>query len=129
MGTATPTASRPWHVLVVDDDGDIRDALREWLSGEGFEVEVASDGLEALGIVDVTPLDAIVCDLDMPRLHGIELVRRLRRAGRNVVIVLLSAHFDLLASAHDLGEVYAMAKPCVLERLVRTLREALAGRS
>ncbi len=127
MGTVAGT--RPWHVLVVDDDGEIRESLRDWLAGEGFDVEVASDGLEALALIDVMPPDAIVCDLDMPRLHGVDLVRHLRRAGRQIVVVLLSGRFDLLASAHDLGEVYAMAKPCPLERLVHTLREALAGRS
>jgi two-component system response regulator MprA len=128
MGSASDT-TRPWQVLVVDDDGDVRDGLRDWLEAEGFDVDVACDGVDALGRADTHSLDAIVCDLDMPRLQGMDVVRRLRRRGSDMVVVLLSGRFDLLANARDLGQVYAMAKPFSPERLVRTLREALEGRS
>ena len=121
--------ARPWHVLLVDDDVDLRDGLSEWLAGEGFSVGVAGDGIEALGEVEHAAYDAIVCDLDMPRLRGIELVRRIRGRGHDLVVVLLSGRFDLLASARDLGQVYALGKPCSGDRLVSTLREALEERS
>ncbi len=122
-------SSRSWQILVVDDDGDVREILRDWLIAEGFEVDVACDGMEALNRADTLAMDAIVCDLDMPRLHGMDLVRRLRRRGANMVVVIVSGRFDLLANARDLGHVYAMAKPFSPEHLVRTLREALEGRS
>lgn len=121
--------ARPWNILLVDDDADLRDGLCEWLEGEGFRVAVAGDGIEALGQVEHAAYDAIVCDLDMPRLRGIELVRRIRGRGHDLVVVLLSGRFDLLASARDLGQVYALGKPCSGDRLVNTLREALEERS
>jgi CheY-like chemotaxis protein len=115
------------HVLVVDDDPDLRAALREFLSLEGFQVDVACDGLDALDQLDDSNI-AIVCDLDMPRLDGATLLRRLRRSGRDTVVIVLSGRFDLLGLASEFGHVYALAKPVEPERLSRTLREALEGR-
>jgi DNA-binding response OmpR family regulator len=116
----------PWHVLVVDDDPDLRESVCEYLTLEGFDVAEAADGLDALDLLDGP--HAIVCDLDMPRLDGPGLVRRLRRSGRSPVVIVLSARFDLLASATELGQVYALAKPFQPDRLADTLREALEGR-
>ena len=124
-----------WHgenlpVLVVDDEADVRDSLSELLANEGFGVAVAEDGVDALAAVEqLGPLDAIVCDLDMPRLDGPSLVRALRRRGHRQVVVILSGRFDLLAATADLGQVYALAKPVNVERLVRVLREAVEKRS
>jgi CheY-like chemotaxis protein len=114
------------QVLVVDDDRDLRELICSYLSGEGFDVREASDGIEALDRLDGP--HAIVCDLDMPRLDGVGLVRRLRRLGKALVVVVLSGRFDLLGSAAELGQVYAIGKPFEPDRLVQTLREALQGR-
>jgi two-component system response regulator len=116
-------------VLVVDDDEDVRTSLRELLGAEGFEVHVASDGVEALAVAEYrAPFHAVVCDLAMPRLDGAALVRHLRRRGHEQVVVILSARFDLLAEAADLGQIYALGKPVHGEHLVRILREALEER-
>ena len=120
---------RPWQVLIVDDDMDLREGVGDWLASEGFVVVTAEDGIEALDRIEAARFDAIVCDLDMPRLRGIELVRRLRGRGHDLVVVLLSGRFDLLASARDLGQVYALGKPFSPDRLLSTLREALEERS
>jgi DNA-binding NtrC family response regulator len=129
MATVPITGERAWQVLVVDDDDDVRDGLSIWLTREGFHVEVASDGLEALGRLANDGIDAIVCDLDMPRLQGMDLLRHVRNTGMDVVVVILSGRFDLLAQAKDIGEVYACAKPCAPERLLHTLQQALEARN
>jgi CheY-like chemotaxis protein len=117
------------RVLVVDDDADLRDMLAEFLSDEGFGIDLAVDGLDALWMIDQDAyLDAVVCDLDMPRLDGGGLLRALRRRRRRLAIVILSARLDLLGTAVDLGQVYALAKPVDGPRLVQTLRQAMEVR-
>jgi two-component system response regulator MprA len=131
MAAAAETESFVPCVLVVDDDADVRDALSDLLSGEGFGVELAVDGLDALSVLDHRGgrFDAVVCDLDMPRLDGTGLVRTLRRRGLDAVVLILSARFDLLATTTGLGQVYAMAKPVDVDQLLATLREAIRQRS
>ena len=117
------------HVLVVDDDADLRATIATHLASEGFAVTEAVDGADALAVITRTAaFQAIVCDLQMPRLGGTDLLRLLRRRGLDPVMVILSGHFDLLAHTTGLGQVYALAKPFELERLVSMLREALAER-
>ncbi|MDQ3434884.1 MAG: response regulator, partial [Actinomycetota bacterium] len=69
------------RVLVVEDDRDIADVLRRSLGMEGYEVRLAGDGEEALaGAADFSP-DAVVLDLGLPKIDGLEVARRLREAG------------------------------------------------
>lgn len=117
------------HVLVVDDELEVRETLGALLEDEGFGVALAQDGVDALQLVDrLSHLDVIVCDLDMPRLDGTGLVRALRRRGHQQAVVILSGRFDLLACTSGLGQVYALAKPVDIDQLVRTLREAVEKR-
>jgi CheY-like chemotaxis protein len=117
------------HVLVVDDDADLRAVLVAGLSAEGFHVAEAADGVDALGLVARGQVfHAIVCDLEMPRLGGTQLLGLVRRRGLDPVMVIVSAHFDLLAHTSGLGQVYALTKPFELARLVGMLREALEER-
>ena len=131
QGSRRVTASgNSLHVLVVDDDADVRGAIVEHLSREGFTVAEAADGVDALSVVHRgVAFHAIVCDLQMPRLGGTDFLRMVRRRGYNPVMVILSGHFDLLANTTGLGQVYALAKPFDLGRLVSMLREALEERS
>jgi two-component system response regulator MprA len=123
--SSMPFSSTVPRVLVVDDDADVLAVLGELFAAEGFGVELARDGLDALVRFERGgPFDAIVCDLDMPRLDGTTLVRMLRRRGWRRVVVSLSGRFDLLATTADLGQVYALPKPVDAERLVAVLREA-----
>jgi two-component system, OmpR family, response regulator len=121
---------KPRHVLVVDDDGEVRTSLGDWLRHSGFEVDVACDGLEAQHKLEWNPdYQAVVCDLNMPRMDGPGLLRWLHKRHKRMVVVVLSGRFDLLARALDLGQIYALAKPCDPDRLVHTLQQALQERS
>ena len=77
---AAATLRRMSRILVVDDEAAVREALERALRFEGYEVELAEDGYEALLAVAESPPEAIVLDVMMPRVEGIEMCRRLRAA-------------------------------------------------
>jgi two-component system response regulator MprA len=79
------------RVLIVDDDRSVRDALRRALRLGGYEVEVAEGGQHALTQVAATSPDAVVLDVGMPDIDGIEVCRRLRDAGNRVPVLMLTA--------------------------------------
>ena len=86
--------SRPNKVLVVDDDVRIRDLLRRYLMQEGFEVMLAEDGKALNRVLQREAVDLIVLDLMMPGEDGLAICRRLRGAGNDVAIIMLTAKGD-----------------------------------
>jgi two-component system response regulator PrrA len=83
------------EVLVVDDDQGVRHALRRGLSLEGFSVREAADGVEAMREIAAQLPAAVVLDVVMPGLGGVEVVRRLRTEGRTVPVCMLSARDEV----------------------------------
>src|SRR4051794_5006682 len=81
----------PMRVLVVDDDAAVRDSLARTLRFEGYQIDTAGDGLEALDAVRDAEPDAMILDVNMPRLDGLETCRRLRGEGRLVPVLMLTA--------------------------------------
>jgi two-component system, OmpR family, response regulator MprA len=88
------------RVLIVDDDRAVRDALRRALTLGGYEVEAADGGQHALTQVAVTAPDAVVLDIGLPDVDGLEVCRRLREAGNRVPILMLTAR-DAVADRID----------------------------
>jgi CheY-like chemotaxis protein len=89
--TADSSAAARQHVLVVEDDRAVRESLRRSLEFNGYQVSTASDGAEALaGISGINP-DAVVMDVMMPRLDGLETTRALRKVGNGVPILVLAS--------------------------------------
>jgi len=112
------------RILVVDDDRAVRDSLRRSLEFNGYEVHVASDGAEALASVPGVAPDAIVMDVMMPRLDGLEATRALRAAGNDVPILVLTAR-DAVSDrvdGLDAGADDYLIKPFALEELLARLR-------
>ena len=92
----TPRAGAAWqaepmHILVVDDDQAVRDSLARSLQYSGYEVTSAGDGLEALARLSALRPDAVIMDVMMPRLDGLETTRMLRSTGNDVPILVLTA--------------------------------------
>jgi CheY-like chemotaxis protein len=113
------------RVLAVEDDPTIRDLLTELLSGEGFEIQCAANGLEALAILGGWIPDVIILDLMMPVMDA-EIFRehqlKMQRAA-HVPIIVLSALNDVRDRAESLGAAGVIAKPFDLESLVKLLRK------
>jgi two-component system response regulator MprA len=124
--SASPDTPRP-RVLVVDDDRAVRESLRRSLEFNGYEVALASDGAEALaGIGRIHP-DAVVMDVMMPRLDGIEATRALRSAGNDLPILVLTARDSVgdRVEGLDAGADDYLTKPFALEELLARLRALL----
>ena len=114
-------------ILVVDDEPPVRTALQRALSLEHYEVEVAADGEEALDKLAASPPDAIVLDVAMPRLDGLELCRRLRHAGDRTPVLMLTARdaVDDRVEGLDAGADDYLVKPFALRELQARLRALL----
>src|SRR5207237_8222149 len=109
------------QILVVDDEAAVRESLRRALALEGYEVELAADGAEALYRLDIGEVqpDAIVLDVLMPNVDGLETARRLRGAGNKIPILMLTARDEVkarLAGLDDGADVY-VAQHVVLARV------------
>jgi two-component system KDP operon response regulator KdpE len=114
------------RVLIVDDEAQIRRALRTGLTGHGYVVEVAEDGETALTAIAAHPPDIVVLDLVMPGIDGFEVLRQLRAWSRLPVLVL-SAHGQELdkVEALDLGADDYLTKPFGMGELLARLRAVL----
>jgi len=118
------------HILVVDDDQAVRDSLKRSLQYSGYDVATASDGIEALGHLSAHRVDAVIMDVMMPRLDGLETTRVLRQQGNDVPILVLTARDAVgdRVDGLDAGADDYMAKPFALDELMARLR-ALTRRS
>jgi two-component system response regulator MprA len=119
------------RILVVDDDRSVRESLRRSLAFNGYQVELASDGQAALDAVMAQRPDAMVLDVMMPRLDGLEVCRRMRAAGDELPILVLTARdavSDRVAGL-DAGADDYLPKPFALEELLARLRALLRRRS
>jgi DNA-binding response OmpR family regulator len=116
-------------VLVVEDDADIAGVLRRSLDKEGYEVRVAADGELALGEAGLFEPDAVVLDLGLPLLDGVEVCRRLRQGG-DVPILILTARdaLDSRVEGLDSGADDYLVKPFEREELLARLRALLRRR-
>jgi two-component system, OmpR family, response regulator MprA len=115
------------RILVVDDEPAVREAVERALRLEGHDVLLAADGQEALGALDSRPPDAIVLDVLMPRVDGLELCRRMRRRGDRTPVLMLTARdavSDRVAGL-DAGADDYLIKPFALEELLARVRALL----
>ncbi len=118
------------HILVVDDDRAVRESLARSLHYSGYEVDTASDGVEALAKLSSIHPAAVVMDVMMPRLDGLEATRMLRQNGNDVPILILTARDAVgdRVDGLDAGADDYMVKPFALDELLARLR-ALTRRS
>jgi two-component system response regulator MprA len=116
-------------ILVVDDERAVRDSLRRALELEGYEIELAEDGREALSVLedDAAQPDAVILDVLMPGVDGLEVCRRLRRSGSRVPVLMLTARDEVenRVAGLDAGADDYVTKPFALEELMARVRALL----
>ncbi|EPD34085.1 response regulator transcription factor [Propionimicrobium lymphophilum] len=112
------------QILVVDDDQAVRDSLARSLQYNGYEVSTATDGLDALAKLASENVDAVVMDVMMPRLDGLETTKMLRENGNDVPILILTARDAVgdRVDGLDAGADDYMVKPFSLDELLARIR-------
>lgn len=117
-------------VLLVDDEIDFTDILAERMRTRGLQVDIADSGVIALSQVEKKSYDAIVLDLAMPEMDGIETLKRLLAGNPDLQVILLTGRATLnkAIEAVKLGAVEFMEKPADIETLVEKIREAQIAR-
>lgn len=112
------------RLLVVEDDAKLQALLRRGLTEEGFSVDAASDGEEGLFLAETEAYDAVVLDLMIPKLPGIDLLRRLRARGKQTPVLILTARDGDAekVSGLNLGADDYMTKPFKFDELTARLR-------
>jgi len=115
------------HILVVDDEPAVRRALERALRLDSYEVELAGDGREALDRLADRPVDAVILDVMMPGVDGLEVCRRLRAAGDRTPILMLTARdaIDDRVQGLDVGADDYLVKPFALRELQARVRALL----
>ncbi|WP_337042498.1 sigma-54-dependent transcriptional regulator [Emticicia sp. 17c] len=115
------------RLLIVDDEKSIRDALRDILEYEEYEVDEAKDGEEGLEMVLKTPYDVALCDIKMPKLDGLEMLLKAKEEGVLTQFVMISAfgNVENAVEATKRGAFDFITKPPDLNRLLVTVRNAI----
>ena len=113
-------------VLLIDDEVEFLDVLSERLRSRGVQVQTAESGERALELVEETSFDAVVLDLAMPGLDGIETLRRMRGACPGIQVILLTGRATVPKSVEvmKLGAVDVLEKPADFDLLLSKIKEA-----
>jgi len=115
------------RILVVDDDAGVRQAVGRALAFEGYDVTQAGDGSEALRLIAAERPDALVLDVVMPEVGGLEVCRELRATGDDLPVLVLTARHSVAdrVAGLDAGADDYLVKPFALEELLARLRALL----
>ncbi|HWE37060.1 MAG TPA: response regulator [Isosphaeraceae bacterium] len=119
--------SRAARILIVDDEPNVRLVFRTALESAGYRVDEAGDGDEALARLGEHRYDLALLDLRMPRLDGMETLRKVREQGRRVPVVIVTAHGSIpdAVAAMKLGAIDFLTKPLTPEALRRAVAEVI----
>ena len=118
------------HLLIVEDEPEMRDLLRKVLEKEGYRVSVAGDGREASGRIAREDFDLIVTDMLMPSVGGIELLEVIQRSHPALPVIIVTAFgdWDSYSRALALGATAFISKPLRMSELTAAVHAALAKR-
>jgi DNA-binding NtrC family response regulator len=113
-------------ILIIDDERSIRNSLKEILADEGYEVDVAENGLQGIEMVDKEKYNIIFCDIKMPEMDGIEVLDKLIQMGVDSAVVMISGHGDIDTAVECIkkGAFDFIRKPLDLNRILITIKNA-----
>ncbi len=111
---------RDFRILVADDDEIVRDAVSSLLSGEGYSVLSAVDGLDAMGVLRVEDINLVISDLRMPGADGSEVLRYAVRNNPDIVVIILTAYgtLDTALEAIKEGAYDYLTKPFKIKEII-----------
>jgi DNA-binding response OmpR family regulator len=120
------------HVLVLEDDPAVQTLLRKQLVAHGFQVTIATDGLDGLMKLETLKPDIMICDVMMPNLDGIEFVKAVKANSetQRIPVIFLTAKSDprSMIDGINVGARFYVTKPFQIEDLLSKLKRALAGK-
>ena len=113
-------------ILIIDDERSIRNSLREILADEGYDVDVAENGVQGCQMVDKEKYSVIFCDIKMPEMDGIEVLDKLTEMGVDAAVVMISGHGDIETAVECIkkGAFDFIQKPLDLNRILITIKNA-----
>jgi len=120
-------AARLHRILIVDDEQNVRLVFRTALETVGYDVAEVEDGASALEWLAGSPADVVLLDLQMPRVGGMEVLRRLRESGNDVPVVIITAHGSIpdAVQAMKLGAIDFLTKPLNPDPLRQVVAEVI----
>ena len=115
------------HLLVVDDEQGMRDMLSLELSGQGYQVATARNGLEALECVRGKKIDLVITDFKMPEMDGMELLENIKGVDASLEVIMATGHgtIEAAVAAMKHGAYDFILKPFNMENLAKVIEEAL----
>lgn len=115
------------RILVVDDQAGIRRLLYEAFSEQGYEVDLAASGVEALEKVGCTPPDVMLLDMKMPGMNGIETLQEIKKMNDSILVVMMTAYgeLEIVAEAVKLGIKEYVTKPFDINELRDMVKQIL----
>lgn len=119
-------AAKALRILVADDDRDAREALSEILKRNGYEIEIAADGSEAISMIDGVAYDIVLTDLKMPGADGIEVLRAVARKKNDCLVILITGFASLETALQAIrhGAYDYLTKPFRMDELLLVVRNA-----
>jgi DNA-binding NtrC family response regulator len=115
------------HILTVDDDDSFRIIIEEILAKQGFKVSAASDGNEAITLIQHHEYDLILLDIKMPTVDGFEVLKFVKKRNPATKVIMLTGYADLklAVDAKNLGADDFVAKPIMRDDLMNSIEKAL----
>jgi heterodisulfide reductase subunit A2 len=115
-------------ILIVDDEAIVRESIRDWLQEEGYQVEVAENGEEALTLVDRRDYHVIIVDLRLPGMNGLEVLKLVKAKRPAIKSIIITAYPTDLSreQARDLGPLDYLVKPIFPADLEKLIQDAVA---
>lgn len=112
-------------ILIVDDEAMVLTALERWFRARGFRTQLAYDGVEAVERCRERGYDAVIMDLEMPRMNGVDAIREIKKMHPAMPIVILTGYYQASEDARDCGAERLFHKPVSLRALEEEIRKLL----
>ncbi len=113
-------------ILIIDDERSIRNSLKEILADEGYDVDVAENGVQGCAMVDKEKYSVIFCDIKMPEMDGMEVLDKMTEMGVDSAVIMISGHGDIETAVECIkkGAFDFIQKPLDLNRILITIKNA-----